>query len=377
MKIGIDASNIKAGGGVTYVAHLLHALLQGKDRDEIIVWGHPILESLVQSEPQLVFKRLKWTGLRILYWQLYGLSNKARKEGCDILFIPGGLFLGSFRPYVTISLNLLPFDPVAVKSYQFSFRWLRLLLLNKMQNHTFRKAEKMIFLNSYAKRIIASRCRLSSAGAPIIPFGVSISDDHSLGQYRKESNLSFRVLYVSTVDYYKHQWHVIEAVRFLIDRNIPIQIDLVGGSYDPALKRMLKAFKQSGLSSDVIHYHALVPHDQVSMFFKQADAFVFASSCENLPCTLLEAMAHRLPIACSNRSVMPSVLGGAGVYFDPEKPQEIADAIEQLYHDPALRKSLGDQAYERSKQYSWRACGEATAQLIHEAYRSYHERSPA
>ena len=49
-----------------------------------------------------------------------------------------------------------------------------------------------------------------------------------------------------------------------------------------------------------------------------ANLFVFASSCENMPNTLVEAMAIGLPIACSDRGPMPEVLRDGGVYFDPE-----------------------------------------------------------
>ena len=51
---------------------------------------------------------------------------------------------------------------------------------------------------------------------------------------------------------------------------------------------------------------------------REAELFVFASSCENLPNILIEGMAAGLPIACSRRPPMPEVLGDAGESFDPE-----------------------------------------------------------
>ena len=75
---------------------------------------------------------------------------------------------------------------------------------------------------------------------------------------------------------------------------------------------------------------SFVPHEKVHELHSTADIFVFASSCENMPNTLIEAMAAGLPIACSNRGPMPEVLQDAGVYFDPEVPSSIAEAIENL-----------------------------------------------
>jgi glycosyltransferase involved in cell wall biosynthesis len=91
---------------------------------------------------------------------------------------------------------------------------------------------------------------------------------------------------------------------------------------------------------------------------------VFASSCENLPNILLEAMASGLPIACSNRLPMPEVLGPAGVYFDPLRPRQIEDALRQLFHDAQLRRHLAVAAFERAGQFSWSDCARDTFRFL-------------
>src|SRR4029077_8612726 len=96
-----------------------------------------------------------------------------------------------------------------------------------------------------------------------------------------------------------------------------------------------------------------VAFDALHALYHRADAFVFASSCENLPISLIEAMAAGLPVACSARGPMPEVLGDAGVYFDPERPEEIAAAIRSLYEDAPLRARLAQAAWQRSSAYSW------------------------
>ena len=60
------------------------------------------------------------------------------------------------------------------------------------------------------------------------------------------------------------------------------------------------------------------------------DIGVFASSCENLPITLLEMMGSGMQIACSNFSPMPEILGSEGIYFNPVKPASITEAMRKL-----------------------------------------------
>ena len=92
--------------------------------------------------------------------------------------------------------------------------------------------------------------------------------------------------------------------------------------------------------------------------------FVFASSCENMPVTLLEAMAAGLPIACSDRGPMPEILGSVNPYFDPEKPETIADAIQRLIKDDSLRNQASITALEIACNFTWERCATATWKIL-------------
>jgi glycosyltransferase involved in cell wall biosynthesis len=96
---------------------------------------------------------------------------------------------------------------------------------------------------------------------------------------------------------------------------------------------------------------------------------VFASSCETFGQILVEAMSAGLPIACSNRSVMPELLGDAGVYFDPEQPAEIASAIRTLFDSPELRSRLARESFKKAKNYSWARCADETFSFISQCAR--------
>jgi glycosyltransferase involved in cell wall biosynthesis len=99
--------------------------------------------------------------------------------------------------------------------------------------------------------------------------------------------------------------------------------------------------------------------------YKQADLAVFASSCETFGMIVLEQMAIGLPIACSDQSAMPEILGEGGIYFDPRSPASIAAAIEQYLASPELRKEKQLRAYELSKAYSWQRCAKDTVSFLH------------
>ena len=133
-----------------------------------------------------------------------------------------------------------------------------------------------------------------------------------------------RCLYVSNAAPYKHQWHVVRAVADLRRRGFDLRLVLVGGGTGAAQQRLEAELALSDPRREFVTTIGLLPAERLPSVLAEADLFVFASSCENMPNTLVEAMAAGLPIACSNRGPMPEVLADGGVAFDPESPPSIA-----------------------------------------------------
>lgn len=373
MRLGIDASNIRAGGGVTHLVELLRSSQpQEHGINRIIIWGSATTLKRLEDYPWLYkhYEPLLDRSLPLrLYWQRTMLDHAVRSEGCDVLFVPGGSYSGSFRPFVTMSQNMLPFEWIEARRYGFSLQLLRNILLRFSQSWTFRAANGVIFLTEYARDVVTNAVKALNGRIAIIPHGIN---DHFFLASRPQKDSGeasrenpFRILYVSIVDVYKHQWIVAEAVAQLMAEGFPVQIDLVGPAYPPALMRLNRILRRVDQKKEFIHYHGTVPYAELFNWYHQADIFVFASSCENMPNILLEAMAAGLPIACSNRGPMPEVLGNTGgVYLDPEDSTDIATAIRRLIEDSALRSRIAEAAYERAKEFTWKRCAHETFDFI-------------
>lgn len=371
MRLGIDASNLRAGGGVT---HLLALLSVARPEDYgitgVVVWGGGQTLKQLPDRPwlELVHEPMLDRSLPYrLYWQKVKLSQLAERS-CDVLFVPGGFYKGTFKPFVTMSRNLLPFAREEMNRYGASWMFLRIFLLRSAQAKSFRQADGLIFLNEYAHSAVMKHVNNIDGRCAIIPHGVNEEFRVPPRAQRPISDYSqtepFRVVYISIVDVYKHQWHVAEAVAGLRQAGAPVILDLIGPDYPPALRRLRGVIQRLDPKEEFIHYKGTIPHSDLAEYYRRADCFVFASSCENMPNILLEAMASGLPIACSNRGSMPEILGDAGAYFDPERPDEIAEALRALIEDQRLRENYAAQAYERAQAYSWERCARETFSFI-------------
>ena len=372
MIVGIDASNIRVGGGVTHLVELLRAVdPHNYGFKQVIVWGGAETLHQLEERPWLCKIHIPLLDRSLqyrLYWQRFEMDRLVRRASCNVLFAPGGSYNGSFRPFVAMSQNLLPFELKEAMRYGASWTLLRLMLLRSLQARTFRVANGIIFLTEYARDVVMKNVINLAGRTAIIPHGINdcffLLPRHQKAVSDASNEDPFRVLYVSIIDVYKNQWHIAEAIAQLKKEGLPIHLDLVGPAYPPAMRRLNKALLKIDQQKTFIHYHGPVPYSNLVKWYHRADLFVFASCCENMPNILLEAMASGLPIACSNRGPMPEVLSESGLYFDPEKPSEVACTIRALLDSPALRAEKAASAFRRATSFTWQRCAEQTFQFL-------------
>lgn len=372
IRIGIDASNIRAGGGVTHLVELLRAAEPERHGiTEVTVWAGastiaalPKKSWLAAVHEPLLDKALPFR----VWWSATRLSRAAR-ESCDLLFVPGGRYSGSFAPFVTMSQNLLPFDTASSRLGGQAERVLRMAILRRLQSRAFGRADGVIFLTETARRVVLEKMHPAAPRlSAVIPHGISDAFRRAPRSQPDFASFTFerpfRWLYVSIIDFYKHQTEVVRAAATLRAQGAPIAVDFVGPAYAPALKDFREALRVSDPRGDFLRYVGPVEHGRLPSLYAAADGFIFASSCENLPNILLEAMAEGLPIACSNRSVMPEVGGDAVEYFDPLDATSLSAALDRLMRDRTRREELAAAAAATAAGYSWKRCADDTFRFL-------------
>ena len=82
-----------------------------------------------------------------------------------------------------------------------------------------------------------------------------------------------------------------------------------------------------------------------------------------------EAMACGVPVIGSNTTSLPEVIGTPAALFDPADPAAMAERMEAVLTDPALRRSLVEAGLARSAQFTW----PQTAERAWTALETFHE----
>lgn len=381
-KIAIDASNIRLGGGVTHLVGIINSLGDIDAKDLIVcVWCsretasqlHPRSWLEIRTPP-ILSKGLLWR----TFWQQIRLPKDLEKVKADILFAPGGIGpLFSKVPLVTLSQNMLPFQEKEMARYgKISWMYWRLQLVGLAQRISMAKAVGRIYLTDFARTTIEKIIKTRQGQVKVIPHGLggeflcSPRPQRAIGELTWSEPL--RILYVSIVDVYKHQWKVAEAVKELIELGVPLAVDFVGPGYPAAVRRLELFFRRSCSVKvkNFVKYVGPVPFEYLPRLYSQYDLFVFASSCENFPNILLEAMSSGLPVACSDIESIREVMADCAVYFDPTDSRSIRSAVLKMIKDKALREELANAGFERSLQFRWERTALQTFSFIKSLIRS-------
>lgn len=377
LTLGIDASNLRRGGGITHLVEFLsHANPLAHGVEKVVVWVSRTSLDLLPERQWLHIRcppALDAGLFRRLFWQHKHLPKNLIDEGCQLLFIPGGAYSSVPCPVVTMCRNMLPFQYSNLFKYRLSLTTLRLLLLRSIQSHSFRNAEGVIFLTRHAADQVQKVLGKLPGDIQIIPHGVNSSFLHSpKPQLHIDSYSSarpFSILYVSIIDVYKYQWNIVAGLGLLREATgWPLVLDLVGPSYPPALSRLKSAMARWDPSGSWVRYHGSIPYSKLGSFYHNADLGVFASTCENMPNILLETMGAGLPVAASNCPPMSTLLGSAGLAFDPLSPVDIALTLARYVADPDLRTRLSNRSFALAKSYSWSKCADQTLVFLSDIF---------
>jgi len=375
MIIGIDASRNRSGGAIS---HLVGIIEEGVDPseygiDEIHLWSYDTLLDKISDRDWLIKhspKELNSNIFKQIIWQRFQLPSIAKSIGVDVMLYTDASALIGFQPCVVMSRDMLSFEPGQMGKFGFGKLFIRLLIIKCLQIRSLNKANGAIFLTKYAYSCITKSAKKIS-NYRIIPHGVGNVFSINRKVKKKSHNENFNLIYVSNASFYKNQWILVEAISDLRKKGFKLNLQLVGARRGVAIDRLNKAILKHDPHNDFVEITDFLDHNEIIERTLISDLYVFASSCENMPNTLIEGMSMGIPIICSNRGPMMEVLKDGGEFFDPECVISTRNAILFAIqnYDKMIKKSKIASDYAR--HYSWhRCCGETFEYLTNFAKRN-------
>ncbi len=130
----------------------------------------------------------------------------------------------------------------------------------------------------------------------------------------------------------------------------------------PLIRRaQLQRFARSlGIARRQLVLTGFVPDRELAALYRGCGLFVFPSLYEGAGLPILEAMSCGAPVAASNTSSIPEILGDLEATFDPSDPVDIARCLERVVDDPQMLASLRERSRRRVRLFTWERVAKRT-----------------
>ena len=121
-----------------------------------------------------------------------------------------------------------------------------------------------------------------------------------------------------------------------------------------------------GAAEDQARFRApgSLPHGRAMEVMRDAGIFVSSSLYEPFGLAVAEAARAAIPLVLADIPTFRELWDGAALFFPADDAGALADALNRLAGDPALRRHLGDAAQERSHCYSPEAQAQAAIRFL-------------
>jgi glycosyltransferase involved in cell wall biosynthesis len=172
------------------------------------------------------------------------------------------------------------------------------------------------------------------------------------------------IMYVGRPTPHKNLGRLIDAFAIIKQSQPDLKLVLVGKT-DSNYRRMERYVAKRGVP-DVI-FTGFVEDSQLHWLYENCAAYAFPSLSEGFGLPAVEAMASGAPVAASNATCIPEVLGDAAVYFDPLDVDDMAKVITRVLTKPELRRELVKAGRKQSAKYSWKRMAEQTLAIYKSA----------
>lgn len=146
----------------------------------------------------------------------------------------------------------------------------------------------------------------------------------------------------------------IRAFRLVREAFTNARLTVAGsGPEGPALQDLVH---ELGLDSSV-RFTGALSRDQMSALYSEADIVLNPSTTDNMPNSLLEALASGVPVVTTSAGGIPFIVTHrkTAMMVDLRDPQAMAESTLELLREPALAAGLVAVGLEEVRQYSWYA----------------------
>ncbi len=363
--IGIDGRCLldeNYTGVSEYTVALIKQLLKKHSDNKYIIFLNSFKGRDIQ-EKLLWLRRYKNVSIKHFYWPNKLLNFSLWFFRCpklDKLIGGTDIFIAPNISFLAISKQtkfILTIHDLSFERFKNTFSWKRRLwhfIINPRQLS--RQADEIWTVSNSTKWDLESLYKISGKKIKVKPiiqnlqaFRAENIKQSKIKFIQKKYNLPNKfILYLGTIEPRKNIIKLVQAFEYL-RKNKLMNSDyklVLAGQFGWKYGNILKYIDNSPYRTEIILPQFVEPKDK-PYFYHLASVFVFPSLFEGFGIPVVEAMASGTPVITSNNSSLPEVVNDAGILIDPDRTEDLIDALELLLNNEILRKEFHDKGLKR------------------------------
>lgn len=137
----------------------------------------------------------------------------------------------------------------------------------------------------------------------------------------------------------------------------------VKDGFTPGLDELRKRIETLGLNDSVIFTGYISDEDAVH-FYNTAMAVVLPSFAEGFGLPAIEGAACGVPVIATRNSPLPDLLSGGGLFIQPERKEQLTQALFDIVRDEVERHNMGQVARQKALQLTWQRSAEQMQTML-------------
>lgn len=367
LKIGIDAhrltqkEELHRSGGI-YLSNLIANMAYIAPQDDFFIY---LNKTVSVFNPNLLNCHLRPIPGSSIIWRQAYLPLAARKDHVDVLFIPFHSVPVFYPGSMVAVIHDLSF---LITPEYFSQKTRR--YLSRVTSYTVKRVNHIITVSESTKADILKFYGRHLASKISVIYEAPQSDFRELDS-KESANFPFADQISEKCNYFlavgthsiKNTQGILEAFSIAQKKyKLDIKLVIIGAKSDFLSSCLNK--KDEYLPKQSIVFLENVSNKNLQELYSRAVALIFPSFYEGFGLPLAEAIACGCPVITSNISAMPEIAGKAGILINPHHPEEIAEAIKNIYTNKKMRYDLSQASLVQAKLFSWEKAARQTMSVF-------------
>ncbi len=284
-------------------------------------------------------------------WRTFGVTYRLKKDGIDLYHGLSNELPLNIKKANGIKTIVTIHDLLFLRFPQ-GYNAIDRFIYNYKFKKACQKADHIIAVSEFTKREIIEQYGISSKKITVVYQGCDSSfrkkaSKKQLADVKLKYQLPSRyILYIGSIEKRKNLMLLAQALKKLPKDTNVIAI----GRRTPYADKVESYLKANGINHQM-RILSGVPFNELPAIYQQATLFVYPSRCEGFGIPLLEALCSGVPAIGCTGSCLEEAGGPDSAYVNPDSPEELAQAINDILLAPKRREQMASKGLLYADQF--------------------------